>query len=169
MNSGILNQIGNKDDYMKVIEAALGVKTDFTEAEKAGLLAIYQETSEGSFGFTDKTLVKAILAMEVPGANLLDKPDADALAALSDLCKDWEPNPEKAATVKDFALSGDVSQPLALALARAALDAYAGQNNLTEYREEIKALSAFLSLADEKMFSDASAFLIRVRERVRTR
>ena len=166
MNSGILNQIGNKDDYMKVIEAALGVKTDFTEADMAGLLAIYQETSEGSFGFTDKTLVKAILAMEVPGANLLDKPDADALAALSDLCKDREPNPEKAATVKDFALSGDVSQPLALALARAALDAYAGQRDLTPFREDIKALAEFLKCADEDAFSDASMFLLRVRERV---
>lgn len=167
MKNDILFTVNDKSDYMAVLEAVSGAKTSFTEEEKASLLAIYIGSAEKQLGFAGGTLVKAILALDVPGANLLDKADADALAALSELCKEWEPKPEKAATVKDSALSGDVSQPLALALARAALDAYAGQSDLTEYREEIKALSEFLRLADEEMFSDASAFLIRVRERVR--
>lgn len=169
MKTDILSIINKKSDYMMALDVATGAKTSFTDQEKSELLAVYADNAKNKFGFDDETLVKAVLALDAPGANLLDKPDAAALAALSDLCKDWELKPEKAAAVKDSALSEDVSQPLALALARAALDAYAGQNDLTEYREEIKALSAFLSLADEKMFSDASAFLIRVRERVRTR
>lgn len=169
MKNEIWTTVGNKSCYLAVLEAVTGVKTGFTEEEKSQLLAVYADHAKNKYGFADTDLVKALLALDVPGANLLDKSDADALAVLSDLCKDWEPKPEKTAAVKDVALSGDVPQPLALALARAALDAYAGQNDLTKYREEIKALSEFLKLADEEMFSDASAFLIRVRERVRTR
>lgn len=167
MRNSVLQYINNIEDYKTVIDAITGEKQEFAEEEASNLLAIYAKGAVNMFGFEAEVLVKAVLALDVPGANLLDKSDAGALTALSELCKDWEPTLEKAATVKEIALSGDVSAPLSLALARAALDTYASQSDLAKYREEIKALSEFLKLADEEMFSDACAFLIRVRERVR--
>lgn len=167
MKTDVFSIINSKTDYLAALEAVTGEKTAFTKDEKAKLLEIYADTARNKFGFEDGVLVKAVLALDVPGANLLDKADADALTALAGLCADWTPDAKKAGPVKDAALSGDVSRPLDLALARAALDAYAGQKDLAPYREDIKALAEFLKDADEDAFGDASMFLIRVRERVR--
>lgn len=169
MKADALSNIDKKTDYLMTLDAVTGAKTSFTDQEKSDLLAVYADNAKNKFGFEDETLVKAVLDLDVTGVNLLDKADADALSDLCELYKDWEPKPEKAAAVKGSALSGDVSQPLALALARAALDTYAGQSDIAPYREEIKALAELLKGADEGSFADASAFLIRVCERVRTR
>ena len=166
MKNDIWTAVENKSCYLAVLEAVTGVKTGFTKEEKSQLLAVYADHAKNKYGFSDTDLVKALLALDVPGANLLGKADNSALTALSELCRDWEPDAEKAGTVKAAALAGNVSQPLALALARAALDAYAGQRDLTPFREDIKALAEFLKCADEDAFSDASMFLLRVRERV---
>lgn len=167
MKNDILFAIKDKSDYMAVLEAVSGAKTSFTEEEKASLLAIYIEIAAKQLGFAGETLVKAILDLDVPGANLLDRADADALTALRELYMSWEPDAEKAREVKTAALSGDVSEPLALALARAALDILAGLSDIAPYREDINALAEFLGKAEKETFADASVFLIRVRERVR--
>lgn len=169
MKTDVLSNVDKKADYLMTLDAVTGTKESFTDQEKLDLLAVYEDNAKNKFGFDNETLVKAVLVMDVPGASLLDKTDIDAMSALCELYKDWESKPERAETVKDAALSGDVSQPLALALARAALDTYAGQSDLVQYREEIKALSKFLGLAEDAAFEDASVFLIRVRERVRVR
>lgn len=165
----ILTAIRDRTEYTIVLDAVTGLKTSFSGEEVAKLLEIYRDNAKNNFGFADETLVKAVLAMDVPGANLLGKADAEALDDLCELCKDWAQNPEKAAAVAACALSGDVSEPLALALARAALDVYAAQDNVAQYREEITALADLLKGADEAAFADASVFLIRVRERARVR
>lgn len=162
-----IGTISSKEDYLTVLEAVTGEKTVFTEQEAMKLMTIYLDNAESKFGFADEILVKAVMALDVHGANLLDKADADALAALSQLCADWEPKPEKANAAKTAALAGDVSAPLALALARASLDAYASQPDIVPYREDIATLAEALKQADEATFSAASAFLIRVHERVR--
>ena len=167
MKTNVISTINSKSDYLTALEAITGEKQSFTEEEKDKLLAIYADNAKNKFGFEDETLLRAVLALDVPAVNLLDKADADALAALCGLCADWEPDTEKAGPVKAAALSGDVSAPLTLAMARAALDALVGQQDISPYREDIKALAEFLKDADEDAFSDASAFLIRVRERVR--
>lgn len=167
MKINVLPTIDDKTDYMTALEAVTGAKTSFTEEEKAKLLDIYVKNAERGFGFEGETLVKAVLALDVPGVNLLDKDDADALTTLCELCKDWEPDTEMAEAAKTAVLSGTVSGSLSLALARAALDALADQKDITPYREDIKALAEFLKDADGDAFSDASVFLVRVRERVR--
>lgn len=167
MKTNEISTIGSKSDYLAVLEAVTGEKTEFSQEDADKLLGIYRENAKNNFGFDDEALVKAVLALDVPAVNLLGKADADALAALSTLCGDWEGKPELAMDAKSAALNGAVSKSLALALARAALDAYAGQRDLTTYREDIKALVEFLKNADEDAFADASVFLIRVRERVR--
>lgn len=167
MSNLILSSIGRKDDYLMALEAVTEEKTEFSQEDSEKLLTIYRENAKNNFGFDDEIMVKAALALDIPRANLLDKTNAAALAILCELCKDWEPKPENASAVKDAALSGDVAMPLSLAMARAALDAYAGQDDLDPYREEIKALAEFLKQADKEAFYDASVFLIRVRERVR--
>lgn len=166
MKLNVLPEIKNKADFMVTLEAVSGEKTSFAAEEKERLLAVYMNSAADKFGFAGETLVKAVLALDVPGANLLDEADAGALDVLCALCRDWEPDPLKAAAVKAAALSGDVSQPLALALARAALDAYTGQSNISSYRDEVIALSKFLGQVEDKEFEDASVFLFRVRERV---
>lgn len=166
MKSNILIRVDNKTDYMTVLEAVTGGKTEFTADEKTRLLEIYLDSAKNKFGVEDKTLVKAILAMDVPGANLLEEADAGALDVLCALCRDWEPDVEKAKAAKTTALDGNVSAPLSMSLARAALDAYAGQNDISSYREEVVALSEFLGQVEDKEFEEASVFLIRVRERV---
>lgn len=167
MKNIILPSVKDRTDYLTVLEAVTEEKTEFTPEEAKNLLDIYMKDADQKLGFANETLVKSVLAMDVPTVNLLDEADADALIALSDLCADWEPNVEKAGTVKAAALSGDVSQPLALVLARAALDAYAGQNDITAYREDIVSLTKFLKQAEDKAFEDASKFLLRARERAR--
>lgn len=167
MKNDILFTLNDKSDYMTVLEAVSGAKTSFTEEEKANLLSIYTGSAAKQLGFAGETLVKAILALDVPGANLLNQADADALSALCELYKSLEPDAEKAREVKTAALSGDVSEPLALALARAALDILAGLSDIAPYREDINALAEFLGKAEKETFAEASVFLIRVRERVR--
>lgn len=167
MKGNILDTIYSKNDYMTALEAVIGEKQSYTEDEKAKLLEIYADNAKNKMGFGDEIMVKAVLALDVPGANLLDKADADALVSLRELCADWERDPEKANAVKDAALAGDVSKPLALAMARAALDALAGQKDTAVYREDIAALAEFLKSAEEETFAEASRFLLRVRERVR--
>lgn len=169
MRNSILITINDRTDYLTTLEAVTGDKTEFSTEEAGTLLNIYRKDAAQRLGFTDETLVKAVLALDVPGVNLLDSHDADALADLCELCADWRTKPEKAAAVKDAALTGNVSAPLTLAMARAALDAYAGQSDIAHYRDEIKDLADRLRQADEEAFSDASAFLIRVREYVRTK
>lgn len=167
MRNSILVNTWELDKYQMVLDAATGKKTDFTEEEKAKVLAIYTERAKITFGFDDEVLLKSVLSLDVPGANLLDKADADALDVLCELYKDWEQKPEKALAAKNVALSGDVSEALSLALVRAALDTLAGQTDIAPYREDIEALAEYLKQAGEDIFSDVSAFLVRVRERVR--
>lgn len=162
-----IGTIDKKEDYMTVLEALMGEKTEFTPEEAGKLLEIYQEDAKNKFGIADETLVKAVLALDVPGANLLDKADADALAVLAELCRDWTPGPEKISAVKAAAMAGGASQPMALAMARAALDAYACQSDIGPYREEIRALAGVVGQADEDSFAAACNFLVRVRERAR--
>lgn len=169
MKNIILPSVNDRIDYLTVLEAVTEEKTEFSPEEAENLLAIYMKDADQKLGFANEALVKSVLALDVPGANLLDKTDADALTELCTLCADWEPNVEKAGTVKAAALNGAVSQSLALVFARAALDAYAGQNDITAYREDIVSLTKFLKQAEDKAFEDASKFLIRVRERVRTK
>lgn len=167
MKSNEISTTVSKSDYLTVLEAVTREKTSFTGEEKARLLTVYADSAKIKYGFENETLVKAILALDVPGANLLNETDSKALETLRQLCGDWSPDAEKAATVKDAAMNGDASEPLKLAAARAALDAYANQSDLSPYRDEIKDLAGLLKQADEAAFSDASVFLIRVRERVR--
>ena len=163
----VIGTIDKKEDYLAALEAMTGEKTEFTSEEAGKLLEIYLERAKNKLGFGDETLVKAVLALDVPGANLLEQADADALAVLAELCGDWTPGPEKIDAARTAAMDGDVSRPLALAMARAALDAYAGQSDIGQYREEIKALAGVLGQADEDSFADACTFIVRVRERVR--
>lgn len=157
----MINTIREKDDYFTVLDAVSGEKTEFTADESQKLLDIYTKNGKRLFGFENEALVKAVLALLMPGTSLLDKADADALAILCELIKNE--GPDKANAVKAAALSGDVSAPLALAMARAALDAYAGQKDLAPYREDIRALADVLRGADEAAFADACVFLIHVR------
>lgn len=166
MNNRILGSISSKNDYLTALESATGTKTSFTEEEKAKLLAVYTQNAKRGLGFENEPLVKAVLALDVPGASPLDEADAGALDVLCALCGDWKPDVEKAEAAKTAALDGNVSAPLSMALARAALDAYTGQSNISSYREEIIALSGFLGQVEDKEFEDASVFLIRVREQV---
>lgn len=167
MKEHMLSSIREKADYLALAEAVTGEKTVFTKEEKAKLLEIYAENATNRFGFENAVLVRAVLALDVPGANLLDKADADALSTLCTLFEGWDQKPERAGAVRTAALNGDVSEPMALAMARAALDTYAMQKDLVPYREDIRALTEFLRGAEEDAFSEGCAFLVRVRERVR--
>lgn len=169
MKSNIFSTIRNKEDYLTVFDAITNTKPSYTEDEKAKLLSIYTENAASELGFSDDTLIKAILVLDIPAVNLLNKADMDALSALSALYVDWELDVEKAHIVKDAALNGGVTQSLAISMARATLDVYLSQNDIAKYQKDINSLSEFLKQADAKIFSDACAFLIRVRERVRTR
>lgn len=168
MRNDILAGISDLNDYKMVVEAVTGEKKTFTVEESEKLLAVYEDCAERIMGITDQTLAKAVLALDVPGANLLDRADGDALAALCGLYKGREGILEKAEIIKELALCGDVSGPLALVLARAALDTYIEQSDIAAHRNEIKELADFLKdAADESKFGSASAFLIRVRKSVR--
>lgn len=179
MKNDILTTIENKADYKLVLEALTGEKTTFTEEEKAKLLEIYHDSAVQKFGFDDDTLVRALLVLDTapengpdssPFAGLLDQGTLSALAALTALETGWRKatqDPAPALAAKTTALEGGGSAPLNLALARAALDALAGQADLTPYRADITALADFLNGAGDETFTDASRFLVRVRERVR--
>lgn len=177
MKADILNTITNKNDYLAVLDATTGIKTVFTQEEKETLQNIYMSCSESWCGSNSPELAKLLLALDTapdkatpggsPLADGLSEADLSALGALYGLCADWERKPEKAEPVKTAALSGSASSPLTLALARAALDAYAGQNDAAQYLEEITALADLLRQTDDAGFTNASAFLVRVRERCR--
>lgn len=177
MTSDMIHTINSKTDYLAMVKAVTGLKTSFTQDEEARLFAVYQDRAEKKFGFTNETLLRLLMVLDTapdkttpagsPLAGALNKTDLDGFAALCGLHTDLEQEPEKARTIKGAALAGDVSGPLALALARAALDTYAEQRDLTPYRKDIEELVEFLKGADEASFTDACAFLVRVWERVR--
>lgn len=177
MKNDILSSVLIKNDYLTIMEAVTGAKTSFTQEEKTHLLNIYLENAATAFGVRDATLLKLLAVLDTapdkaapetsPLAGDLDAADIAALTNLITLCKDWNPTPEKAQAVKATALGGGTSAILAQALARAALDVYAGRSDITPYQEDINTLAAFLKQADEETFSDASTFLIRVRGRCR--
>lgn len=179
MKSNILDWVDEKENYMAVMDAIVGTEKHYTDEDKKQMLDIYAKRAVDLFGFTDQVLLKALIILdtaqgpgkteprESPVKDMVSREDLDGLSALCDLYADWQPDLNKAEAVKTNALSGDMSETLALALARAALDVYAGQKDLANYREDIAALAGMLKGADEAAFSDASAFLIRVRERVR--
>lgn len=177
MRNTVLNSLNDLNNYMTVLDAITGTKQDFSEEETAQLLAIYEDDAENKFGFTGNELVKMLLVLDTAAEKgkpdtsslfgILDTSDLSALAVLTALCVDWEQKPEPALTAKSAALCESVSEPLALALARAALDVLAGQNDIAAYREDIAALAEFLKNAGEETFTNASKFLIHVRDRVR--
>lgn len=178
MKNDILTTIENKTDYKLALEALTGEKTTFSEEEKARLLAVYTDNAGGRFGFSDDTLVRALLVLDTapengpdssPFAELLNQAALSALSALIALEAAWRKanqDPAPALAAKTAALDGDASAPLDLALARAALDALAGRSDLTPYRTDINALADFLNGAGDEGFTEASRFLVKVRGRV---
>lgn len=177
MRNNVLTSIDDLNDYMAVLEAITGTKQDFTEEETGRLIAIYEDEAENKFGFTGSKLVKMLLVLDTAAEKgrpdtsslfgILDMSDRSALGALTTLCGDWEQKPGPALAAKTASLTEGINESLALALARAALDVLAGQNDIAPYREDIAALAEFLKNAGEETFANASRFLLRVRERVR--
>lgn len=177
MRNNILNSIDDLDSYMVVLEAVTGSKKDFTAEETARLVAIYLDNAENKFGIMGDGLVKMLLVLDTAAekgrpetsslSGVLSKADLDALGALAALYEDWTQNPEQGRKARNAALAEGVDEVLRLALARAALDALAGQKDIAAYREDIAALAEFLKSAEEETFANASRFLLRVRERVR--
>lgn len=176
MKNEIMAAIDGKKDYIMTMDAITGTKREFTQEETESLLKIYEDNGERAFGFSDKELVKMVLVMDTAAGDgpdsstmkdLLGGADLEGLCALTALCGDRGRRPELALKVKDAALSDGVNDKLALAMARAALDVLAAQNDITPYREDINALAAFLKQAGEDAFADASRFLVRVMERAR--
>lgn len=175
MNDTILTSIHEKDDYLSVAEAVTGGKTEYTAEETAQLLAVYERKMEAAYGLKDKPLAKLFMVLDTadrdseepvktaPLASLLEEADQAGLAALVELCRDGYNTPELAIQAKNAALSGVLDEGLALALARAALDALAGRRDIAKYREDISALIDFLGAADESKFYQASMFLWGVR------
>lgn len=179
MRNHILTSIEDKNSYLAVVDAVGGEKKAFTDEEKTQLLAVYADKASNKFGFSEESLLKLLIVMDtaqekgVPDTSALaeevSREDFSALCALCALYMDWEQKPELALKVKKAALDMDVSNPLALALARAALDALAAKRDISLYREDIIELSAFLRQADSDAFADASRFLLRVQERAQMR
>lgn len=176
MRSDVINIISKKDAYLTAVSAVTGAKTVYTEDEKTSLVKIYQENAEIKFGFADELLLRLIIVLDTaqdkadpmssPFAGDLSENDRDALTALWELYKKGKQSPKEIEPVKTAALSKNVSKPLALALARAALDVLVDQTDISPYREDIGALADLLKNAEDDTFSDASNFLIRVRGRV---
>lgn len=179
MRNIILENTGDHNEYIAVMDAVSGLKEDFSQEDVENLTKIYRKYYNKISEPNLDGLIRLLLVLDTaadgtqpessPLFGNLDGTEANAMRALYNVCKDWEPNAEQAAAAKTAALSGDVSEPLALALARAALDVYAGQKDFTAFREDIKPLANLLKQADEADFSDASLLLIQVRERVRGR
>lgn len=173
MNETILTSIHDKGDYLSVAEAVTGGKTEYTAEEAAQLLAVYEDKMAAAFGLNDKAMVKLFLVLDTadrdgdvkdaPLLNLAGEADQNGLTVLAEMCRDRSGAPELAVQAKNAALAGEMDEGLALALARAALDALAGRRDITKYREDISALIAFLGTADENKFYQASMFLWGVR------
>lgn len=175
MNEAILTGISEKDDYLTVAGAITGAKQKFTDEEAEKLLAVYEQKMADAFGVSDKTLVKMFMVLDTadrdseepvksaPLLGVLDEADRAGLTILVGLYLDGHRTPALAIQAKDAALAGDLDQGLALALARAALDALAGRRDIASYREDVSALIAFLGEADEGKFYQASVFLWGVR------
>lgn len=175
MKSTILESIPEKADYMSVAEAVMGTKQEYTEEETAQLLAVYEDKMAAAFGLTDKTLDKLFMVLDTadqeakepmmtaPLLNLVSEADQNGLAVLVELCRNRNSTPDLSVQAKNAALAGDLDQGLAMALARAALDALAGRRDLKTYRADINALLDFLGGADEEKFYQASMFLWGVR------
>lgn len=175
MNETILTNIQKKDDYMSVAEAVTGTKTEYTAEEAEQLLAVYKQKMADAYGLRDETLVKLFMVVDTADRDseesvetasltgLLDEADRNGLAVLEKLCRDGYNTPELAIQAKTAALAGEIDEGLALALARAALDALAGRRDIKDYRADINALIAFLREASEYKFYQASMFLRGVR------
>lgn len=175
MKSTILESIPEKADYLNVAEAVTGGKTEYTEEEAAQLLAVYEDKMAAAYGLTDKTLDKLFMVLDTADRNskepmktarlahLLSEADQTGLVILVELCRNRNSTPALAIQAKEAALAGEMDQGLALALARAALDALAGRRDIKAYRADINALLDFLGGADESKFYQASMFLWGVR------
>lgn len=175
MNNKFIANISDKNEYVTVMEAVTGTKRSFTDAEKEKLRQIYINEAETNFGFANEELVKLLLVLDTaqdktdpagsPMADGLDKTSLDALGILAALHGSRIKKPELALAAKTAALNGDVSELLALALARAALDTLSVQQDIAAYREDINGLIELLNRADNEMFQQASMFLHHVRNR----
>lgn len=175
MNEAILTGISEKDDYLAVAGAITGAKQEFTDKEAEKLLTVYEQKMADAFGVSDKALVKLFMVLDTAGRDseepvktapllgVLDEADREGLTVLVGLYLDGHRTPELAMNAKNAALAGNLDEGLALALARAALDALAGRRDIAKYREDISALIDFLGAADESKFYQASVFLWGVR------
>lgn len=177
MKNDVLISIEEKNEYLIAAQAVSGVKDSFTAEEKAALLSAYRKYVENWFGAGDDTAAESLLALDTakekgkPATSALaEELGGDALAALALLtdvaaARAWDRDAEKARQAKQLALAGGLPQTLALALARAALDVMAVQEDVTAYREDIEELAEHLKTVEDKDFANAGRFLSGVRAR----
>lgn len=158
-----------KENYLLVNK--LRTEPDkLTDKDIEDLLAIYKEFAPVR-GLTDEYLQKLCLVFDAadgydgenvarsPLIGLLDEPDRELLGHLIELVCNGYTDSSLAVSGKDAALSEDGTEALRLAVARAALDCMTMKKEISEHREDIQALTAFLSGAEDAAFEQVSIFI----------
>lgn len=160
-----LSWITDKNDYLTVVNAISGTKTEFTENEKQQLLSIYSNSPEIKAGFASDTLIKCILTLDVPSIDILDQPMSNALSALAELCR--QPNPDVISinAVQNLILSDNIDQSLSISMARAVIDAFIVRDDCLMHHDQITALLNYIGKVESYVFTEATLLLFRVRER----
>lgn len=169
MIENALTSTTKKEDYLLVNK--LRTEPDkLTGKDIEDLLVVYKEFAPVR-GLTDEYLQKLCLVFDSadgydweavarsPLVGLLDEPDRALLGHLIELICGGYTDSSLAVTGKDAALSEDGTEALRLAVARVALDCMTMKKELSEHREDIQALTAFLSSAEDAAFEQVSIFI----------
>lgn len=160
-----LSWITDKNDYLAVVNAISGTKTEFTDDEKQHLLSIYSSSPDIKAGFASDVLIKCILTLDVPSIDILEQPISEAFSALTELCGQPEPDMASIDAVQNLVLSGNIDQSLSISMARAVIDAFIIRDDCLAHCEQITTLLNYVGKVEPYVFTEATLLLFRVRER----